>query len=169
MENGVIIALCKKLVEIGFGTLRFNFRGVGKSEGTFTNGSEEKEDIKAAINVLKSWPGINRKRLALVGYSFGASVILSGLTKLKYVSAIALIAPPVSAVKGSSIIKDKRHKLILTGEKDKIAPPEQLKKTISDFSTIRLEFLSLPKADHSLTGHQIQAASAVTDFIRRVL
>ena len=152
-----------------FATLRFNFRGVGRSEGAFTNGSEEKEDIRAAINVLKNWPGINRKRLGLVGYSFGASVILGGLPKLKDVSTIAFVAPPVSAIKGSSIIQDKRHKLILAGEKDKIAPPEQLKKALADFSTIPLEFLSLPKADHSLTGHQEKAAGLVVDFISKYL
>ena len=64
-------------------SVRFNFRGVGASQGEFTNGDEERDDLRAALKTLGAWPGMDRKRLALVGYSFGASVILADLAHYK--------------------------------------------------------------------------------------
>ena len=94
MENSLVVVICRVLAEAGFVAFRFNFRGVGKSSGTFTRGEEEREDIRAALNFLAELPRVNRSRRSLVGYSFGASMVLEGLSKYKAAKAIALVAPP---------------------------------------------------------------------------
>ena len=97
MDHPIVAAICDVAAQQGFASLRFNFRSVGGSEGSFGAGAGEQEDVKAALGVLTAWPGIDRKRTILAGYSFGAGVILGGLRKYKASRGFALIAPPISA------------------------------------------------------------------------
>ena len=83
MEHPVVQAVCTALDYKGLATLRFNFRGIGKSEGEFTNGRDELEDVEAALKVVSHWPNLDNRRIGLVGYSFGAAVILGGMSRLK--------------------------------------------------------------------------------------
>ena len=76
MHNHVVMALCEALNERGYIALRFNMQGVGASEGTSGSGPEEQRDLEAALRILERLPGVDGKRLALVGYSFGAGVVL---------------------------------------------------------------------------------------------
>lgn len=168
MENSVVVAICRTLGQYNIASLRFNFRGVSNSEGTFSNGDEEQEDVRSALYVLKKWPGINGRKIGLAGYSFGASVILRGISKTNGAKAFALIAPPVSAVKGSAIAEDKRRSLLIAGENDKIAPAAVLKE-VSEKEGGHLEFRVLPKADHSLGGHEMEAGRLVAGFFSKVL
>ena len=107
MNNPIISAICTNADKAGMASLRFNFRGVEGSQGDFTNGDAEKDDLKAALEVARHWPGLDKNRIALVGYSFGAAVILRGLRKYKHAASLTLIAPPISAVRESRIRKDK--------------------------------------------------------------
>ena len=168
MDNPVIVAICRALDQKGMASLRFNFRGVGDSEGSFSNGPQEREDLKASLHVFKRWPGINGGRLGIAGYSFGASVILGGLVKYKAARALALVSSPISAVQRSAIAKDKRHKLFLVGDKDHIVSPSRLEEALKDVKE-PVEYYVLPGADHSLRGQESAVASHVADFFARTL
>ena len=72
----MVLAVSYALVEQGFTTLRFNFRGVGNSQGEHSKGELEHQEAIAALEFLKAWPGVNSERLGLAGYSFGNGVIL---------------------------------------------------------------------------------------------
>ena len=61
MDNPLVLGVCQALVDEDFVALRFNFRGVGKSEGSFTGGEKEPEDVRAALGLLEQWPGVNRR------------------------------------------------------------------------------------------------------------
>lgn len=168
MDNPAVTAVCRATAAMGFAALRFNYRGVERSEGEFTNGKREGEDIQNALNAMRRWPGIDRKRLALVGFSFGAALILRELKCFKSAKSLALIAPPASAITASPIKRDKRPKLFIAGQNDRVAPPLALQRALDDVRQ-PVQFRELPAADHSLRRHEAHAAELTADFLATTL
>ena len=76
MYNNVVEAILEALWKLGYATLRFNFRGVGASEGEHSGGVGEADDAKAAMRFLLSQPGIASDEAIMAGYSFGAAVAM---------------------------------------------------------------------------------------------
>ena len=76
MYNNVVEAALEALWKLGFATVRFNFRGVGASEGEHSGGVGESDDAKAAMRFLLSQPGIAKDGAIMAGYSFGAAVAM---------------------------------------------------------------------------------------------
>src|SRR5438105_2204323 len=95
MDNNVVFALCQGLQEAGIAWLRFNFRGVGRSEGTYGGGIDETFDVLGALSFLAEQPGIASGRIGLAGYSFGARVSLAVAPKAPQVRALLCVAPPL--------------------------------------------------------------------------
>ena len=163
MDNSLVVSICKALVDQGFATLRFNFRGVGNSEGHFTKGEKEREDVRFALEFLRQWPGVNKGRLGLVGYSFGASMVLSGLSSFKASKAFALVSPPLSALQNSGVATDKRPKLILVGDRDRLVPYTSLKE-VADSHPPSLTLEIVQGADHAWRGYEGEVADQVAKF-----
>jgi len=168
MHNQVVVDLCREATTMGLASLRFNFRGVGQSEGEFDDGTGEQDDLKAALNMLRRWPGVSRKEVTLAGYSFGASVVLNGLKHYKGACRLVLIAPPISAVQGSSIRQDKRPKLFVAGQNDRMVPSVGLQKALDDLGP-SARFAEVPEADHSFRGREHSLARTVVSFMAESL
>src|ERR1700720_4593000 len=77
MLNNVVEAILAAMWQLGYATLRFNFRGVGGSEGEHDGGRGEAEDAAAAMAFLLSQPGVRKTGAVMAGYSFGAMVAVS--------------------------------------------------------------------------------------------
>ena len=168
MEETVSMALARALDEAGIASFRFNFRGVGNSQGTFSKGEEESHDVHAALDLFKGWPGINARQLALVGYSLGAQVILWGLQTFKRAQALALVSPPLSSFAHSSVATDHRPRLFLVGESDLLVGAKSLQEQVAAFSIPGTTEV-IPGADHSWRGHEEEAAQRVARFLAQVL
>ena len=168
MENDVVAAICEAAAREGFASLRFNFRGVGGSEGSFGEGEREQQDVKAALGVLRAWPDVDRKRTVLAGYSFGAGVILEGLRHYKASRGLALVAPPISAVRTSRVRDDKRPKLFVVGDKDRLVESVALQ---GELDGVRqpVRFHEIQGADHGLSGFEEGVAAHVLAFARQAL
>ena len=164
MNSPIVTAVCRAASDEGFATLRFNFRGVGESEGEFSNGKDEHNDVKSALNVLSRWPGIDRKRIGVIGYSAGASILLDGIRHIGRASAIALIAPTLAALRNRRFSKDKRPRLIIAGSEDRVAPSLQIQ-NILDECRGPVRFHELVAADHSMRGHESEIAHVVAEFL----
>ena len=164
MDSLVLSAIDWTCMHRGIASLRFNFRGVGESSGDFTNGDEEMDDVEAAFRVLDGLKWADPRRMAAVGYSFGAGVLLGGVGKVKASKAFVLIAPPLSAVRGSALSKDKRSKLFIVGQRDGVVPSVELQRALDDVRQ-PVEFHEVPNADHGLAGHEIEVAERVADFL----
>ena len=163
MDNGVVIAVCRALNDDGFLTLRFNFRGVGNSEGEFTKGEREVEDVGAALDLLGKWPDVIKGRRGLAGYSFGASMVLGGLRNYKAAKAFALIAPPLTSVDIAVLSGDVRPKLFIVGDRDRLVSDSALKEKIDSLSgAARLR--TVAGADHEWSGHEPEVARRVASF-----
>jgi alpha/beta superfamily hydrolase len=160
--------LCRSLDDEGIATLRFNFRGVGGSEGSFDQGKGEQEDLKAAMDTIKRWPGVRGKRIGIAGVSFGAVVALDVLAKAKGVEALAVVAPTLSAVRRSKLDKFKGAKLMVVGERDRLVPAEELRSVVTLISP-SVEYSVIPGADHTWGGHEDQVAAQVAGFLAKAL
>jgi hypothetical protein len=164
MNNSVVIAICESLAESGISALRFDFRGAGGSEGSFGGGVEEPEDVRAALDFLETRPSVQRDRLGVAGYSFGANVALS--TADERVRALVAVSPPLSM--GGGPLRLHCPALFVFGERDAIAPADALSK-VAPASSAEQETVIIPGADHFWAGKADEAAAQVADFFRRKL
>ena len=94
MHNNVVEALCEGLELAGIASLRFNFRGVGRSGGVHGHGEAELDDVRAALAYLAARPEVDAARCALAGYSFGARAALR-VAGDAGVPALLCVAPPM--------------------------------------------------------------------------
>lgn len=160
MENNVVVAACQALVGRGVAALRFNFRGVGGSEGAFDQGVGERGDARAALAHLASLPEIDAKRLGLVGYSFGAMVAAEVASS--ELRALALISPPVAF--GDLRVAWGCPALVVGGERDPIAPADRLR-VLAEAPGVALRLV--PGADHSWWGYEGELGETLGEFFSR--
>ena len=163
MDNNVVTAVSFALADQGFATIRFNFRGVGNSDGEHTKGELEYQEILGAFDLLKAWPGVDERNLGLVGYSFGTSVILGSAAAQKKAKAIALISPPIRAFPDSDLKNGKMPTLIISGDRDKLVQSEELQPNLDAFA--RSPVLKIVAgADHYWNGMERQVVGPVAEF-----
>jgi len=149
MDNPVVGAIKKAYRQNGYTTLRFNFRGVGGSQGRFADGIGEIHDVQAALAYLKE-SGMNQ--LDLAGYSFGAWVNARLAAQSPEIDAMVMVSPPVAFIEFEDIERLDCLKLIVSGSRDDIAPPDlinQLKPTWNP----QTRFEIIAGADHFYWGH----------------
>jgi len=167
-SDPVVVEICQAASDLGLATLRFNFRGVGDSQGEFTNGKEEHHDAKTALDVLRRWPGVDGKHLAIVGYSLGAAVVLDSFKLFKHARALAFVAPTVKSVKNRKFKNDKRPRLIIAGGNDRVASSVEIQREL-DEARQPVRFTEVAGADHSMRGHETKIARIVAEFISESL
>lgn len=126
MYNNVVSAIDTGYSAKGYTTLRFNFRGVGGSSGTYGEGEGETRDLVAAFGFLKGGcrPGAH---LALAGYSFGAWIAARSAHLLSDLSSIFLVALPIAAYGAGSLSSYGGPIYLVGGGYDDIAPVEDIK------------------------------------------
>ena len=168
MDNNVVLSVSFALAEHGFATLRFNFRGVGNSQGEHTKGESEYHEALGALDLMKAWPAVDGRRIGLAGYSFGSSVILGNANLQKRAKAIALISPPLRALEGTELKASKKATLIVTGDEDKLVQPEQLGRALDSFTSPPTCHI-VTGADHYWFGQEDQLAPKVADFFAEKL
>jgi alpha/beta superfamily hydrolase len=180
MDMKMLLAIESALVEAGFGTLRYNSRGVGDSEGAISRsgdrvlvapeGAPETRDIGAALDFIAMQQGVDPNRLALVGHSFGSRVSLAYLASHPgetRVQAVVCIGLPVAWRNLAHLGQWECPKLFVTGEYDDFSPPDQLKEYVDRLpepSTI----VTLKGTGHFFEGRERDLANVVTGFLTRV-
>ena len=162
MHNSVVVAVCQALVDAGIAALRFNFRGVGRSQGGFGDGIGERDDVLAALAYLRGPERVDPAKVGIVGYSFGAAVAL--VTADEEVAALAAIAPPdFGHVMPPAAIRCPA--LLITGDLDDVAPPASVRalaRTLGPQCQVEV----MPGADHFWWDHEEKLAQTVAAFLR---
>lgn len=121
MRNKVAHTLARSFVQLGAPALRFNFRGVGRSEGEFANAVGETEDALAALDYMHArWPSA---ALWLGGFSFGAQVSISAVQK-RDVEWLVTVAPPVERMALENFTVPRCRWLLVQGGADEVVDPE---------------------------------------------
>jgi alpha/beta superfamily hydrolase len=165
MMNNVVQALVDALSDRGDATLRFNFRGTGRSGGTHGGGTSEVQDVTSAVDYLVEVTGVTR--VAVAGYSFGAAVGLRAGMDDPRVSALIGIALPVAMMDGSFLIPCTKPKLLVAGSLDDICPPDALEDLFSRLPDPKLLKI-VPGTDHFWFGHEAEAGRAAAAFLTDV-
>lgn len=168
MNNAVVVALCAAAHRLGMVTMRFNFRGVGGSDGRFSGGKAEGRDLGAALSLLRRWPGMDRRRIAVAGYSFGAAVILGAPPPARHARALILVAPPASALRSTRLRRDRRPRLFIAGERDRVSPPLDIQRAL-DTMVPPVRFAQIAGTGHSFRGHETEVAERAAEFLEEAL
>jgi alpha/beta superfamily hydrolase len=162
MRSIVPGTLFNALPDAGVAALRFNFRGVEGSEGTYGEGVAERTDVVAAVDMLA--PITEGLPLVLAGWSFGADTSLA--VGDGRVAGWCCMAPPLRVVKLEDMVAahDPRPKLLVQPEHDQYRPPDSARAVIADWVNTRLEVV--PGADHFFVGRVDRVPPLVIAFLR---
>jgi len=128
MDNKVATTLEKSFQTMGYGTISFNFRGVGQSEGEYDAGEGEAEDLVALVNWLRVAYSVDH--LTLAGFSFGTFVILNAFEQCE-VDQLCLVAPPVNMYDYSRFELSDVPTLVVQGGEDEVVPSEEVRDWIT--------------------------------------
>ncbi|MDO8991219.1 MAG: alpha/beta fold hydrolase [Sideroxyarcus sp.] len=153
MENKVAVTLAKTFAELGCATLRFNFRGVGASEGEFTGGDGEEQDMVAVVEYAREQFG-DELSLLLSGFSFGGYVAARA-ANLLHPQHLVLAAPAVGRFAMPAVSPDT---LIIHGELDDVVP---LADVFEWARPQHLPVIVLPQAEHFFHGRLTQLRSII--------
>ncbi len=164
MHTKAVYQGAKGLLRAGCAVLRFNFRGVGGSEGTFDAGPGEKEDFTAALDYMaKKYPGVP---LWAAGFSFGAWIALETGAADDRVQVLIGIAPPVTreGYDFSNTLKSAKPKFFVQGESDDICPIQDMWKFYGALLEPK-ELAVIDAADHLFDGHTTEVGEALEDLL----
>jgi hypothetical protein len=149
MHNNVVNAVALVYRQNGYTSLRFNFRGVGNSQGSHGNGIGEQADVHAAVSYLAD---LGIEQIDLAGYSFGAWVnALSSINEPRLANMI-MVSPPVAFIDFGAISDLGSLRLIVTGSRDDIAPPDLIEKSYHGWNA-EAQFEIISGADHFYLGY----------------
>jgi alpha/beta superfamily hydrolase len=167
MSANVVFYLCQALAGAGMAALRFNFRGVGKSQGEFGGGQAEQDDVRAALDFVSSTPNIDKDRIGLAGYSFGGGVALPVAIQDERVKMLALISPALPD--GGEQLKEYiKPKFIIVGQNDDVIAQQELRVLFQEIPQPRqMDIIS--GADHFWGGYEEIVAEKVTGFFAQGL
>lgn len=163
MYNNVVGALVRAALRSGFAALRFNFRGVGESEGAHSGGQAEPDDVKAACAFLAGQPEIAPERAALAGYSFGAAMALlaapdvspAGLVLVSLPTIAGALSPPAGGY----------PLLLVSGDRDEYSDTKALA-GLAEAAGERARLEVMPGVDHFWAGSDDRLIETAAAFLR---
>ena len=168
MDNNVVLALSFVLADQGFTTLRFNFRGVGNSQGQHANGELERQEVLGALEFLGAWPGVDAGKIGLAGYSFGSSVILRNPELHDKAKAFALVSPPLGALETTGLMANECPVFVIAGDQDKVTQSGKLGPLLKSFAQPPSLYIA-PGVDHFWFGREEEMAPRVAQFFAEAL
>jgi alpha/beta superfamily hydrolase len=158
MENNVVETLVKTFFHQGYATLRFNFRGVGRSEGRYDEGLGEQEDLLSATDFLQQ-KGV--REIFLAGYSFGAWVNVQVLRRRPSLSGGVLVSPPIDLMDFDFSDLAGRIRQILAGDRD---PYCNIPRLLEMAGRIQVPVKLLPGADHFYFGREKELSAGLMEL-----
>ena len=168
LHTKVVYQGAKALARIGCAVLRFNFRGVGRSAGSFSGGPGEMDDFRAALDYMAG--RYSDARLWAAGFSFGAWVALESGAQDDRVSALIGIAPPVAtSMSGQKYtfehtLRSTKPKFFVQGEADDVCPLEAMWAFYAKVPEPR-ELVVIDAADHLFEGKTQEVGEALEDLL----
>jgi len=163
MDNNVVTSIAEALLRAAVITFRFNFRGVGQSQGSFSQGTGEQEDVSAAISFVAGRNEVDIKRIGLAGYSAGAAYGLPVGCRDIRVKALAAVSPPLAMSDFDFLADCPKPLFLISGSEDDFTPAGEF----NDFCQRLLppvEHCCVEGADHFWGGRETEMAEKVANF-----
>lgn len=165
MHNPVVETVQSTYQEHGYATLRFNFRGVGSSQGHYDNGTGEQDDVRAAVAFVRNQavPAID-----LAGYSFGAWVNAGVAAEQGTpIESMMMASPPVGFIEFENDNALSCLKLVVTGSRDDIAPPDRIRALLPAWNP-DAQFEIIDGCDHFYSGYLDKLQSILTQYLKLI-
>jgi hypothetical protein len=166
MFNNVIHAVCTALEEKGLGWLKFNFRGVGRSGGRYSDGIGEQDDTQAALSFAEKQERADPANMGVCGYSFGSTVAFAVAAKDPRVKAVAGISPFIQPP--DLLDRCVSPKLLVTGTRDGFVDSRGLEEQVRRLPDPK-ELVLFPGGDHFWSKGEEAMAEKVAGFFRERL
>ena len=162
MHTKVVFQSAKALTRIGCVVLRFNFRGVGASAGTWDNGRGETDDYRAAV----AYMGAKHPDLEIwaAGFSFGAYIATTVGVDEDRVCALIAIAPPVDRYEFASVRMSRKPKFIVHGERDELISVRMVRHFYAQLPEPK-ELVVIDRANHLFEGQAGEVGDALADLL----
>ncbi|MBT5413587.1 MAG: alpha/beta hydrolase [Rhodospirillaceae bacterium] len=168
MNNKVVYTLYHAFLKLGFTTLRFNFRGVGRSQGRFARGEGELSDAAAALDWLQA-TSPNARGCWIAGFSFGAWIGMQLLMRRPEIEGFISIAPPANIYDFSFLAPCPASGLVLHGADDRLVPPESVEILVEKLSKqrgITIDHRVFEGADHFFSSQLDKVGDAVSSYVK---
>ena len=171
MNTKIVFNLYKLFVNNGFSTIRFNFRGVGKSEGKFDNGLGELADAAAGLDwIQRQNPNTNQCWVA--GFSFGALLCMQLLMRRPEITRFISISPQPNLYDFNFLAPCPASGLIVQGKKDDLVPPEEtsrLAEKLKSQKNITVDYEEITGANHFYDNETDKLEKTIRSYIEREL
>jgi len=162
MHTKAVFQSAKALARIGCAVLRFNFRGVGRSSGSFDGGPGEKDDFRAALDFVHDrYPGVP---LWAAGMSFGSWIALSVGADDPRVSTLIGISMPLSRFDFTAVAESSKAKFFIQGERDETCPLKDARAVYARAAEPK-ELVIIDGANHVFDGQASEVAEAIEDLL----
>ncbi len=167
MNNPVTYALHYAFRDLGFTAMRFNFRGVGRSQGEFDQGVGELSDAAAALDYLQTL-NQNTRGCWVAGFSFGAWIGMQLLMRRPEIGGFVSVSPPANMYDFTFLAPCPSSGLIVNGGADRIVPPEEVEKLAGKLKAqrgITVDHTVVPEANHFFEDSVENLVTIVKDYV----
>jgi len=167
MNNKIIYALYQAFARRGYAALRFNFRGVGRSQGSFDRGEGELSDAAAALDWLQA-NNPNASACWVGGFSFGAWIGMQLLMRRPEIDGFISIAPPANLYDFSFLAPCPSSGLVIQGDRDDVVPPDSVAKLVTKLSHqrhITVDHRVIAGANHYFHGRMGELVGHIDSYL----
>ena len=170
MNHQIVYQCYYAFAHRGFSVLRFNFRGVGRSQGSFDHGTGELSDAASALDWAQT---INPEARAcwVAGFSFGAWISMQLLMRRPEIDAFIAVAPPANGFDFGFLAPCPASGLIIQGDQDQVVTTESVQRLVTKLKQqrdIRIAHKIIPGADHFFQSHLETLTAVIDDYIGSV-
>ena len=167
MNHKVVYNLHYAFYKMGFTVLRFNFRGVGRSQGEYDQGIGELSDAASALDYLQSMNN-NSKHCWVAGFSFGAWIGMQLLMRRPEITGFISVAPPANMYDFSFLAPCPASGIFIQGTADTVVQPSAVQKLVDKLRTqkhITIHHEEIPRANHFFENEQKELMASVDNYL----
>ncbi len=167
MNNKVVYSVYQVFARRGFSVLRFNFRGVGRSEGVHDNGQGELSDAASALDWLQSY-NPDAETCWIGGFSFGAWICMQLLMRRPEIDGFITISPPTNNYDFAFLSPCPSSGIIIQGNADAVVPEPEVAKLAEKLAAqrgIEVTYQTIPEASHFFESHMDEMTDTVESYL----